>query len=89
MHVHYIVVYIVIVLVLVSVTVVDIVVVIILIVIILLMIIIIVVIVLPAAVRSDMVLHQTFRARRVRKTGIGGEVRHGVASGVSCETSKT
>ena len=39
------------------------------------------------AVRCDMVLHQAFRARRVRKTGIGGEVRHAVASGVSCETS--
>ena len=34
-----------------------------------------------------MVLHQAFRARRVRKTGIGGKVRHGVTSGVSCETS--
>ena len=45
--------------------------------------------VLPAAVRFDMVLHQAFHARRVRKTGIGGEVRHGVTSGVSCETSKT
>ena len=43
----------------------------------------------PAAVRRDMVLHQTFRARGVRKTGIGGEARHGVTSGVSCETSKT
>ena len=29
----------------------------------------------PAAVRCDMVLHQAFRARHVRKTGIGGEVR--------------
>ena len=28
----------------------------------------------PAAVRCDMVLHQALRARRVRKTGIGGEV---------------
>ena len=36
-----------------------------------------------------MVLHQAFRARCVRKNGIGGEVRHGVASGVSCEISKT
>ena len=41
----------------------------------------------PAAVRCDMVLHQAFRARRVRKNGIGGEVRHGVTSDVSCETS--
>ena len=43
----------------------------------------------PAAVRCDMVLHRAFRARRVRKTGIGGEVRHGVTSGVSCETCNT
>ena len=41
----------------------------------------------PAAVRCDMVLHQACRARHLRKTGIGGEVWHGVASGVSCETS--
>ena len=41
----------------------------------------------PAAVRCDMVLHRVFRARHVRKTGIGGEVRHGVASGVSLEAS--
>ena len=41
----------------------------------------------PAAVRCDMVVHQAFRSRRVRKTGIGGEVRHGVTSGVSRETS--
>ena len=34
-----------------------------------------------------MVLHRAFRARHVRKTGIGGEVRHGVTSDVSCETS--
>ena len=34
-----------------------------------------------------MVLHQAFRARRVRKNGISGEVRHGVTSGVSHETS--
>ena len=34
----------------------------------------------------DTVLHRAFRARRVRNNGIGGEVRHGVASGVSCET---
>ena len=33
-----------------------------------------------------MVLHEAFRARPVRKTGIGAEVRHGVTSGVSCET---
>ena len=43
--------------------------------------------VLPAAVRCDMVLHRAFRPRHVRKDGIGGEVRHGVTSGVSCETS--
>ena len=44
----------------------------------------------PVAVRCDMVLlHQAFRARHVRKTGIRGEVRHGVTSGVSRETSKT
>ena len=42
----------------------------------------------PVAVRCDMVLHQALRVRRVRKTGIGGEVRHGVTSGVSCEISK-
>ena len=41
----------------------------------------------PAAVRCDMVLHQAFCAKLVRKTGIGSEVRHGVTSGVSCETS--
>ena len=41
----------------------------------------------PAAVRCDVVLRQAVRARRVRKTGIGGEVRHGVTSGVSCEAS--
>ena len=41
----------------------------------------------PAAVRCDMVLHRALRARRVRKTGIGREVWHGVASGASCETS--
>ena len=41
----------------------------------------------PAAVMCDMVLHLAFRARRVRKTGIGSEVRHGVTSGISCETS--
>ena len=34
----------------------------------------------PAAMRCDTVLHQAFRARRVRKTGSGGEVRHGVTS---------
>ena len=37
----------------------------------------------PAAARCDMVLHKAFRARSVRKTGIGGEVRHVVTSGVS------
>ena len=36
-----------------------------------------------------MVLHLAFRARRVRNTGIGGEARHCVTSGVSCETSLT
>ena len=36
-----------------------------------------------------MVLHQVFCARRVQTHGIGGEVRHGVTSGVSCESSKT
>ena len=41
----------------------------------------------PAAVRCDMVFHQAFCARRVRNNGIGGEVRHGVISGVSRETS--
>ena len=34
-----------------------------------------------------MVLHPAFRARHVRKSGIGGEVRHGVTSGVPGETS--
>ena len=43
----------------------------------------------PPAVRCDTVSHQLFRARRVRKNGSGGEVRHGITSGVSCETSKT
>ena len=42
----------------------------------------------PAAVRCDMVLHRALRARHVRTIGIGGEARHGVTSGVSCETSK-
>ena len=42
---------------------------------------------LPEAVRCDMVLHRVFRARRVRRNSIGGEVRHGVTSGASCETS--
>ena len=32
----------------------------------------------PAAVRCDVVSHQVWRARHVRTTGIGGEVRHGV-----------
>ena len=40
-----------------------------------------------AEVRRDMVLHQAFRARHLRTTGFGGEVRHGVTSGVSRETS--
>ena len=43
--------------------------------------------VLPAAARCDMVLHQAFRTRHVRTNNIGDEVRHGVTSGVSCETS--
>ena len=42
----------------------------------------------PAAVRCDVVLHRAFRARGMRQTGIGGEVRHDVASGVAYETSK-
>ena len=42
----------------------------------------------PAVVRCDMVLHRVFRARCVQKNGIGGDVRHGITSGVSCETSK-
>ena len=42
---------------------------------------------LPATVRYDMALHQAFRTRHVRQTGNGGEVRHGVKSGVSRETS--
>ena len=41
----------------------------------------------PAAARRDMVLLQAFRARRVRRNGIGGEVRYGVTSGISRETS--
>ena len=32
-------------------------------------------------------LHRVFHARHVRTTGNGGEVRHGVTSGVSHETS--
>ena len=43
--------------------------------------------VLPAAVSCDMLLHRAFRARHVRNHGICCEVRHGVTSGVSCETS--
>ena len=42
-----------------------------------------------AAVRCDMALHRALRARSVRKSSIGGEERHGVTSGVSCEISKT
>ena len=34
-----------------------------------------------------MVLHHEFRVRHVRTAGIGGEVRHGVTSGVSREMS--
>ena len=41
----------------------------------------------PAAVRCDMALPRVFRARHVRNNSIGGEVRHGATSGVSCETS--
>ena len=41
----------------------------------------------PAAVRCDMVLHRAFPARCERKTGVGGEVWHGVPSEVSRETS--
>ena len=41
----------------------------------------------PAAVRCDMVLHRVFRARCLRTNVSGGEVRHGVTSGVSRETS--
>ena len=44
------------------------------------------VIVRPVLGRSrNMVLHWVFRARHVRE--IGGEVRHGATSVVSCETS--
>ena len=39
-------------------------------------------------VRCDMVLHQAFRARGIRRNDIGGELRHGVTQGVSCVTSK-
>jgi hypothetical protein len=42
-----------------------------------------------AAVRCDMVLHRAFRARHPLKNGFGGEVRHGVTSSVSRETSVT
>ena len=42
-----------------------------------------------ASLQCACVLHQAFRARHVRKNNIGGEVRHGVTSGVSYETSKT
>ena len=42
---------------------------------------------LPAAVRCDMVLHRVLVARDIRTYNIGGEVRHGVTSGVSRETS--
>jgi len=34
-----------------------------------------------------MVLHQAFRARHYLNSGFGGEVLHGVTSGVLCETS--
>ena len=43
----------------------------------------------PSAASCDMVSHQTIRARRVQRDGMGGEVRHGVTSGVSYETSET
>ena len=41
----------------------------------------------PCGGRCDIVLHRVFRARHVRQTGIGGDVRHGLTSGASCETS--
>ena len=42
----------------------------------------------PAAVRCDRVLHRVFFARDVYEEMVfGGEVRHGVASGVSREIS--
>ena len=42
----------------------------------------------PEAVRCDMVSHRALRARRVcEKISIGGEVRRGVTSGISRETS--
>ena len=37
--------------------------------------------------KPTVVLHQAFRARHVRTSGIGGEVRHGVTSGASRKTS--
>ena len=43
----------------------------------------------PAAVRCDTVLHRAFARDMYDKSGVGGEVRHGVTSGVSCETSST
>ena len=42
-----------------------------------------------AAVKCDMVLHYAFGTRHVRTTSISVEVRHGVTSSVSYETSKT
>ena len=42
--------------------------------------------IIPAELMCGMVLHRAFRARHVRKAGIGSEVRHGATSGVSCET---
>ena len=41
------------------------------------------------AERCDMVLPHAFRARHLRNTGFGSEVRHGVTSSVSRETSST
>ena len=40
-----------------------------------------------AAVRCDMVYIRRFERDTYEKNGIGGEARHGVTSGVSCETS--
>ena len=40
-----------------------------------------------AVVRCDLVLHQAFRMRHLRNKDFGGEVRHGVTSGVSRKTS--
>ena len=37
--------------------------------------------------RAKTMADRVFRARRVRKHGIGGEARHGATSSVTCETS--